>query len=195
MCSIQPINLKSLIQLNNNVERLTISLDDESYEAIEEYSIKHNCSKSSAVKKAIKNLTEISEIEQRCDKEKLKTYSEFLINRDHIILDIDHWSAFFKEIDNGSEQFWEELFEIGIQHQKEYYSRGLINTKDILNFIEKTNWYNLNEDSENSYTLILNIAESAKFIETRSRIGVANEDIGYSSYNDPVTDSVIHYWV
>jgi hypothetical protein len=148
------------------VERLTVSLDDESFYSLNEYAHKNKCTRSAVVKKALQLLTERFEIELTCNKEQLKAYCDFLLNKDHIILDIDHWKCFFKEIGEGSDTFWKEVYDIGVEHQEEYFTRGLRNVHDILRFVEKTNWYILNQDSENDFTLILNINDSSRFVET-----------------------------
>ena len=36
----------------------------------------------------------------------------------------------------------------------------------MLEHVEKTNWYKLNVDSEDSYTLILTVSEASKFVYT-----------------------------
>ena len=147
------------------MERLTFALDEESKSILQQFSDNNNLSKTAVMRLALQSLQKQSKLEEICEIEKLYTYGEFLANKDHIILDIDHWESFFKEIDEGSESFWKEVYDIGVEHQKEYYNKGLREVKDILKFVEKTNWYILNQDSETSFTLILNLSTSAKFVE------------------------------
>ena len=85
---------------------------------------------------------------------------------EHVIVDIAHWKSIFKEIGSGSTQFWKEVYDIGTEHWKEYYDKGIRNVQDTLRYVEKTNWYKLNEDSENSYTLILTVSGASKFVAT-----------------------------
>jgi hypothetical protein len=84
---------------------------------------------------------------------------------EHVIVDIAHWKSIFTEIGKGSEQFWEEVRRIGEAHTKEYYDKGLKNIKDILEYVENTNWYKLSVDSESSFTLILTVSESSEFVK------------------------------
>lgn len=147
------------------MERLTIALDKQSESIIQEFTEEYNLSKTEVMRKALKTLVEQKKLDKICNINTIQVYCEFLVNKDHIILDIDHWDAFFKEIGKGSEQFWKEVYDIGVEHQKEYHNKGLREVKEILEFIEKTNWYILNKDSENSFTLILNLSVSGKFVE------------------------------
>ena len=147
------------------MERLTIALDEDSNNIIQKFIEEKNISKSSVIRLALQSLVKQSKLEKLCSIEQLYVYSLFLVNNDHIILDVDHWDVFFKEIGDGSDSFWNGVYDVGVEHQKEYHNKGLREVHDILTFIEKTNWYRLNQDSENSYTLVLNVLASGKFVE------------------------------
>jgi len=147
------------------VDRLTISLDDDSEAIIDTISKKYNLNKTGVIRKALQILDQQEKLKKTSSTDTIQAYCEFLENKDHIILDVDHWDTFFREIDEGSEEFWNEVYEIGVEHQKEYHNKGMRTVKDILSFVEKTNWYILNEDSEKSFTLILNLSNSGKFVE------------------------------
>lgn len=147
------------------VDRLTISLDKKSEAVIELFSEQCNLSKTAVIRKALDSLVQQEKLKKTCNTERLHAYCEFLENKDHIILDVDHWDVFFEEIGKGSDQFWNNVFEIGVEHQSEYHNKGLRKVKEILEFVEKTNWYILNEDSDTSFTLILNLSISGKFVE------------------------------
>jgi len=147
------------------VDRLTISLDDDSEAIIDTISKKYNLNKTGVIRKALQILDQQEKLKKTSSTDTIQAYCEFLENKDHIILDVDHWDTFFREIDKGSEEFWNEVYEIGVEHQKEYHNKGMRTVKDILSFVEKTNWYILNEDSEKSFTLILNLSNSGKFVE------------------------------
>lgn len=147
------------------MDRLTISLDDDSEAIIDTISKKYNLNKTGVIRKALKILDQQEKLKKTSSTDTIQAYCEFLENKDHIILDVDHWDTFFREIDEGSEEFWNEVYEIGVEHQKEYYNKGMRTVRDILSFVEKTNWYILNEDSEKSFTLILNLSNSGKFVE------------------------------
>ncbi len=147
------------------MDRLTISLDEKSEAIIDLYSEEYNLSKTAVIRKALNIFAQQEKLKKTCSAETIQAYCEFLEKRDHIILDVDHWDAFFKEIGEGSDEFWNEVYKIGVEHEREYYNKGLREVRDILVFVEKTNWYILNQDSEKSYTLILNSSVSGKFVE------------------------------
>jgi len=148
------------------VERLSVSLDEKSLSIIEEYLSKYNVSKAGIIRKALQCLKNMEELREKIPLENIMTYIDYLANMEHIIVDVAHWKSIFSEIGKGSEKFWDEVYKIGEAHTKEYYDKGLRDVEQILRYIEKTNWYKLNIDSENSYTLILTVSESSKFIKT-----------------------------
>jgi len=94
------------------------------------------------------------------------TYIDYLGNKEHLILDIAHWKSIFIEIGDGSKKFWDDIYKTGDFHRKEYFDKGIRDIQQILQYIEKANWFTLKEDSKNSYTLILAISESVRFIKT-----------------------------
>lgn len=148
------------------MERLSVSLDEKSLSIIEEYLSKYNVSKAGIIRKALQCLKNMEELREKIPLENIMTYIDYLANMEHIIVDVAHWKSIFSEIGKGSEKFWDEVYKIGEAHAKEYYDKGLRDVEQILRYIEKTNWYKLNIDSENSYTLILTVSESSKFIKT-----------------------------
>ena len=50
--------------------------------------------------------------------------------------------------------------------RKIFFDSSKKDIKTILEFIEKTNVFKLNIDSENSFTLILTVSETCKFLKT-----------------------------
>jgi len=94
------------------------------------------------------------------------TYIDFLAKGEHTICDVDHWKCLFEEIGEGSKKFWDEVYRIGEMHRDEYADKGLKSVGDILEYVEKTNWYRLSIDSENSFTLILTVPQSRRFVRT-----------------------------
>ena len=77
-----------------------------------------------------------------------------------MIIDIAVGKAVFSKIGEGSEKFWNEIYNIGEEHSMELQDKGLRTVRQVLEYIEKTNWYKLSIDSENSFTLILAVSEA-----------------------------------
>lgn len=151
---------------SGNMKRLSVSLDDNSTTLIEKYEKKYKTSKADVVRKALFHLDAMEEYTKNVSLETIKTYVDHLAKMEHVILDIAHWESIWKEISNGSEEFWNEVYEIGKALRPEYHDRGIREVKDILEYVENTNWYKLNIDSSNSFTLILAVSGSMRFIKT-----------------------------
>jgi len=146
------------------VERLSISLNNESSNIIKKYLPKYKGSKADLIRRALIYLDKYEGIQNNISLEIIETYIDYLGKMEHVIVDISHWKAIFNEIGEGSDCFWDEVYRIGEDHRKEYYDKGIKNIRKILEFIEKTNWYKLKVDSEDYFTLILTVSEASKFI-------------------------------
>ena len=148
------------------MERLTISLDSESTAIVNQHLKLYHGSKADIIRRALHCLQEIEQLEQRTHMKTIRIYLDYLANMEHIIVDIALWKAIFNELKNASDEFYDEVFHIGQEHQKDFFDSGRKDIKTILEFIEKTNVFKLNIDSENSYTLILTVSEASKFLKT-----------------------------
>ncbi|MEF8847719.1 MAG: hypothetical protein V5A68_01130 [Candidatus Thermoplasmatota archaeon] len=146
------------------MRRLSVSLDDKSTSIINKYVERYDLSRANVVRKALRCFDREEKLKEKSKPEDLSIYADFLSNMEHIILDIVHWKAIFQEIDEGSDGFWKKVKKTGREHRREYYDKGIRDIQDVLEYVEKTNWYRLSKDSEKSYTLILNVSGSGKFI-------------------------------
>ncbi len=144
-------------------KRLSVSLNDESAEILQELKEDMDCSKAKVIREALKHLYAAEEF--GTDLQVVETYLDFLAKGEHVIVDVEHWNSLFEEIDDGSEEFWEEVEDIGEQHWDEYYDKGLRTIPEILEYVEKTNWYKLNRNSERDYTLVINVENSKEFVK------------------------------
>lgn len=147
------------------MKRLCAYFDDESTAIIEKYEKKYGGSTAALLRRALQCLKNHEEAQEKTSWEHIVAYVDFLANMEHVIVDIAHWKSIFTEIGEGSENFWEEIRRIGEEHTKEYYDKGLKNIKDILEYVENTNWYKLSVDSETGFTLILTVSESSEFVK------------------------------
>lgn len=145
--------------------RLSISLDEESADLIEKLQGKHETSKADIIRRAVHYLN-VAEEKGGVSLDSCKAYLDFLSRGEHVVIDIEHWKALFTEIGDGSEEFWREVCNIGRHHWKEYYDKGLRDVKEILEYVEKTNWYKLSVDSEQSFTLTLSVREAKRFVRS-----------------------------
>lgn len=145
--------------------RLSVSLDDETAKLIEKIHSKLGTSKADVVRLSIRYLN-IAEEKGGVPLSTVNACLDFLAKGEHVIVDVEHWQSLFKEISNGSEKFWAEVREVGKNHWGEYYDKGLRSVRDILEYVEKTNWYTMNVDSEHDFTLILRVPSSKRFVKT-----------------------------
>ncbi len=96
---------------------------------------------------------------------KVYTYIDMLLSGEHIILDVDHWLLFLDLIETSSEKerFWDRCRRIARAHAEQL--RCKINSaRDLLERLETCNFFRLNENSENEFTLVLLSEAPKKFI-------------------------------
>lgn len=148
------------------MDRLSVSLNDKSLAIIQKYLTKYDTSQADIIRRALNWMNIVEETTEKVSVENILIYVDYLANSEHLILDIAHWKSIFIEIGDGSKKFWDEIYKTGDNHRKEYFDKGIRDIRQILKYIEKTNWYNLKEDSKNSFTLVLATSESSRFIKT-----------------------------
>ncbi|KUO39497.1 MAG: hypothetical protein AVW06_03730 [Hadesarchaea archaeon DG-33-1] len=145
-------------------KRLTVSLDEESLKLIEGLQVKHKTSKGDVVRRAIHFYNEFYRV--GIPLQTLMAYIDFLAKGEHVICDVDLWKALFEEIGEGSKKFWDAVYRTGETHRDEYADKGLKGVREILEYVEKANLCRLSVDSENSFTLILTVPQSRRFVRT-----------------------------
>lgn len=148
------------------MERLSVSLSEDSIQLIHRFQSEYQCSKADVIRRGLHSLTVLEEMKKKASLEDIRAYLEYLPSMEHLILDIAHWKAMLCEIADGSEQFWRDIYTSGVVHKKEFDDKGITSMKEILEYIEKKNWYRLNVDSEKRFTLILNVSASSTFVKT-----------------------------
>jgi len=148
------------------MRRVCANFDEESLAIIEKYQAKYKGSTANLLRLALRCLKICEEAQEKASLEKIMTYIDYLAKMEHLLIDIADGKAIFSEIGEGSEKFWDEIYNIGEEHLEEYQDKGLRTVKQMLEYVEKTNWYKLSVDSENSFTLILSVSEASKFVKT-----------------------------
>jgi hypothetical protein len=149
-----------------SMDRLSVSLNEKSLAIIQKYLKKYDTTQADIIRRALTYMDIFEEATDKTPLENILVYVDYLADGEHIILDIAHWKSIFIEIGDGSKKFWDAIYRSGDFHRKEYFDKGIRDVSHILRYIEKTNWYNLKEDSKNSFTLVLAIYESSRFIKT-----------------------------
>jgi hypothetical protein len=83
------------------MERLSVSLDDESLEIIKKYLPKYKGSKANLIRRSLEHLSYHEEIQEKVTFGDIRIYIDYLAKLEHLIVDIAHWKAIFLEIGEG----------------------------------------------------------------------------------------------
>ena len=85
-----------------------------------------------------------------------------LPNGEHIILDVDHWLSMLKLLENN-EEFWKVHDEVSSAHA-ETLPKQIKSPVEFLKRLEACNFYSLNAETPNHFTLILGSDIPKKFL-------------------------------
>jgi hypothetical protein len=148
------------------VYRFSVALTNETAEILDKYEKKFDVSKATIIRDALKFYERQHAMKKVVSQDFINAYIDYLASMEHVIVDIAHWKAIFQEINKGSEEFWNKVFTIGAAHTKEYADKGINTIESVLEYVEKTNWFRLNVDSDRRFTLILTVSEASRFVKT-----------------------------
>ncbi len=146
-----------------NPIRITVALDDESYEIFDSLKKELKSSQSEIIRRALKFYYGYRYLE-KYDCEKIKTYIEMLSEGEHVILDIDHWIAFLRLIESHPEKdkFWELHREVARSHAEQFKGKSI---EYILKRLETCNFFRINKTNVGEFTLILGSDATKDFIK------------------------------
>lgn len=154
-------------KINN---RVTIALDGSTYNLMKELKNNSTHSQSEIFRKALKFYYKYKKIINNKPgiTKKVDTYLELLSNGEHIILDIDHYLAFLKFIENSpdKEEFYANNKSIGKSHAEEFANRFEVNTIErVVERLETCNFFKIVKNSTSRYTLLLGSDIQKNFIK------------------------------
>jgi uncharacterized protein (DUF1778 family) len=146
--------------------RITAALDRATAELLENEAEESSVSQSEIIRRALrfyhahKNMTDASL------QKKLRAYMDMLLSGEHVILDVNHLLLFLNLIDNSptKENFWIECREVAKSHAEQFKSK-ILTPKEFLERLEVCNFFRINKESENEFTLILFSEVSKEFIK------------------------------
>ncbi len=160
-----------------NLTRITIALDEETEKALEKMAKEMGVSYSSLVRMALRYFSQNRKSAENY--ENMSIWSSLLSKGEHIVLDIDHWFLVLKYIEASSkkEAFYKEGKKVAHSHAGQL---AKVTPEEYLKRLEACNFYKLNKDSEDEYTLILNSNLGMRFIkelvtDTLTEMGVVVE--------------------
>jgi len=148
-------------------ERLTISIEPSIKEFLKKYKKYTGKSHSEIVREALKNYFELMGGDiYGFNPEKGRLYHEMLSSGEHIILDIDHWILFLRELNSEDRTgFWRDHKVVARSHAEQFVERGISPT-DVLKRLEACNLFTLSKNSNLEFTIVLTSEETKKFIKT-----------------------------
>ncbi len=146
-----------------NPIRITVALDEDSYEIFNRLKEELGKSQSELIRRALRFYSDYRDLE-KYDTFRIKTYVDMLPEGEHVIVDIDHLIAFLKFIETHpeSEKFWEVHRDIARAHAEEFRGKDV---RYILGRLEACNFFRVNVKN-GEWTLVLNHESAKKFVKT-----------------------------
>lgn len=148
------------------MQRLTISLDDDLAKALDSLQENGGDSKANLIRRALRVYLKRQRGRDRPTDYDLRTWTELLANREHVILDVAHVRLFFEQLAHAPAPFWDGLREIGAEHGRQYRDKGMTDVHDMLRVMEAANWFYLAPESDRSWALILTEPSAKPFVKT-----------------------------
>ena len=152
---------------NKKTLRTSIALDRKTTEMLQILVKKKNTTASEIIRRAITTYFELENARMKITPDVTKIYTDFLSDGEHMIVDIEHWTAIWEELnEKASDRFWEIIKKSGYEHGMQYRDKGLTDVYDILRYMEVGNYFRIKIDGEGRYTLILSTHTEQRFLKT-----------------------------
>lgn len=148
------------------MQRLTISLDDDLAKALDAHQDNAGDSKATLIRRALRVYLQRQRGNERPTEQDLHIWTELLANREHVILDVAHARLLFNQCIDAPPSFWEELFDIGVEHGRQYRDKGMKTPAEVLAVIASANWFYVAPESDRSWALIFTEPSAKPFIRT-----------------------------
>ncbi|OPY26609.1 MAG: Ribbon-helix-helix protein, copG family [Methanocella sp. PtaU1.Bin125] len=145
--------------------RVTISFDEPTYRSFESLKEEMRVSQSELIRRAVRFYFDNRQSMGAVDREKVREYTDLLVDGEHVILDVDHWLLFLSTIDSPgeSDKFWETHRAIARSHAEQL--SGKIQTPvALLSRLEACNLFKLSQSGEHEFTLMTGPGAQRRFI-------------------------------
>ncbi len=148
-------------------QRLTISIGSDMKEMLRKYKRLTGKSHSEIVREALRSHFEhLEEMRYDFNPERARLYYEMLAGGEHVILDIDHWILFLRELNSANDSaFWEDHRRVARSHAEQFRQRR-IPPAEVLRRLEACNFFTLSRSSDRDFTLVLSSEVTKRFIKT-----------------------------
>ncbi|RLI84440.1 CopG family transcriptional regulator [Archaeoglobales archaeon] len=146
--------------------RLSVAVDPSTYRILEELVEREQKSISEIVRRSINILSRMSKNGDLKAFEDALIYSELLSGEEHVIVDIEIWSAILEMIDEKKrEEFFKVVKNVGYEHGIQFRKRGFHSIEEVLGYLEHENWFRLKLDSKKTYILVLSVKNEQRILE------------------------------
>lgn len=145
-------------------ERVTVNLDPEGLERLEDIESELRTSKSEVVRRSLEYLEIVLE-KENLSPDELETILDLRMRPDNLLFDIGIFQAFLQEIGEPSDNLKEEIKKIGGEFYTSYCEKGIAEPMKCLNRLEKTNLFRLIVESEDNFTIIPMIPDMAEYLK------------------------------
>jgi len=142
--------------------RLTINLDSETDERLEQLVANGGESKSQVVRDALQYYYNLQEEWSQTDEQELLWYVRLLSSTEHRILDVAHVDTLLSEIDSV-EELQSKWYQIGQKHGIEW-QRQFDSLEKKLRVLEYCNWYTITTIDEDQYALTFQSEKEADLL-------------------------------
>lgn len=142
--------------------RLTVNLDSETSEELEELANSQGHSKSQVVRDALTHYHDLKHEWQQVDEDRLKWFVRLLGGREHRIYDMDHIDSLLAEVDS-IDRLKTEWYELGKDHGVEW-SGQFPSLERKLQVLEYCNWYTITSVDDDQYHLVFSNDRKAALV-------------------------------
>jgi len=158
--------------MTERLKRISVAVDTEIDEKLRMVAKKENKTVSEIIRNAIGMYFEIGNgngMSPEKTVEYAEEYAEILSTIEHVIVDIEIWTAILDELNRvASDEFWGAIERIGYEHALQYTMRGFTKLKDILEQMEDENWFRVKVKG-NVYTIILSARSEQNLLKALFR--------------------------
>lgn len=137
-------------------DRITVSLDEDAKNSLEELTDRTDESRSELVRKAIAFYAANFDSAMASDSDHLQTYYEMLSTGEHVLLDIDLLHALLNQVDDPEERhsdFLDMIDQVAQYHAQEYAER-FDSLEDVLDWLSLCGFLTVRRSDEGSFHVV-----------------------------------------
>jgi len=147
--------------------RVTVALDEKTDLLLEKMKKDMMLSQSGVIRRALQFYSLNRNFEDASVKCRVDFYADMLLSGEHVILDVGHWLLFLEIVESSPESghFWEKHKEMARSHAAQL-SEKVVSLEELLRRLEACNFFRLNKNAENDFTLVLGTEASKRFVKS-----------------------------